>query len=114
MVGHGLFCSYPGGALAFSRWLRGGALAFFRQLLSERPIFPETGRSARIFSGAALLESVELVRGGISHDFSGFLIAIVVSAEPAALEEGGILKGTDPKNTVEMMLASTLPLVGQR
>ena len=80
-----------------------------------RPVFAtDRAERSRHFSGTLLRESVETGCGGVFCDFSGFIVFIAGSVEFVALEEGGTLKGTDPKNTVEMMLASTLPLVGQR
>ena len=47
------------------------------------------------------------------HVFTGSTDSIAGSVE-IAFSRRKVLKGTDPKNTVEMMLTSTLPLAGQR
>ena len=56
---------------------------------------------------------MEIAAGSFRYNWTDLFDFIVCSVEIAVLEEGG-LKGTDPKETVEAMLASTFPLVGQR
>ncbi len=78
---------------------------------------PEGGAQdglSRIFSGACFTGLVENAAGGSFSRFSQASPTLSSLRSRSRSRGGRFLKGTDPKNTVEMMLTSTLPLAGQR